>query len=127
MMQPTIAHWILLVGGLLPIFSVAIAKSTKAYDNADPRNPASFPDPVRQRAHAAHANSYEAFPFFAVGVLLATLRAAPPGHVDLAASIWLVFRLLYIGCYLGGWADMRSLTWFGAFFAAVALYVIELT
>jgi uncharacterized MAPEG superfamily protein len=126
MMQPTIAHWIVLVGGLLPIFAVAIAKSTRSYDNADPRNPAGYLDPLRKRAYAAHANSYEAFPFFAIAVLLATLRAVPPAHVDLAASIWLAFRLLYIACYLTDRASLRSVTWFGAFFAALAIYLMAL-
>lgn len=122
----TLAHWILLIGGLMPYFLVAVAKSTKAYDNADPRNAGNFADPLRRRAHAAHQNSLEAFGFFAVGVLLATARGADGGTVDLLAGFWLAARLVYAWTYLTDKSTLRSLVWFLASFATIGIFLAAL-
>lgn len=126
MTAPLAAYWILLVGALMPYPLVMLAKAHRDYDNADPRNPAAINTPLRQRAFGAHANSLEAFPLFAAAVLLASVRHAPAQAVDLAAGIWLAFRLAYVTCYLRGLASLRSLMWTGATIASLAILVLAI-
>ena len=62
----------LLIAGLLPIVCAGIAKwRAKDYDNNQPRAWIEEQDDWRARANAAQQNSFEAFPLFAGGVLLA--------------------------------------------------------
>ena len=121
----TLAHWILLAGGLMPYAMVATAKSTKLYDNADPRRPGNF-EGWRARAHAAHSNALEAFPLFAVAVLLATVRGASDIFVDAAAVVWLAARIGYWWTYVTDRATARSIVWFAGTFAALAIFLAAL-
>ncbi|CAN7338116.1 MAPEG family protein [Phenylobacterium sp. LjRoot225] len=127
MTEPFAAYWILLVGALMPYVLVFIAKANRDYDNADPRNPAALTTPFRRSAYGAHLNSLEAFPLFAAAVLLAGLRRAPAEAVDLAAWLWLAFRLAYAACYLTGRPSLRSLSWLGATACSLAILVMALT
>jgi len=126
MAEPLAAYWILLVGAVMPYVLVIIAKANRDYDNADPRNPAALNTPFRRAAYGAHLNSLEAFPLFAAAVLLAGLRHAPAQAVDVAAYVWLAFRLAYAACYLTGRASLRSLSWLGAAASSLAILVISL-
>jgi uncharacterized MAPEG superfamily protein len=121
-----VAHWCLLIGGLMPYFLVAIAKSSRDYDNENPRNMAGFTTPARQRAHGAHSNALEGFGFFAVAVLLATIRRAPPATVDALALLWIVLRLAYAWTYIAGKGTARSLLWFAASFTTIAVFLVAL-
>mgnify|MGYP006167763487 CR=1 FL=1 len=63
------------------------------------------------RALAAHLNSFEAFPLFAVGVLMAHVTNNHGVLVDVLAVTFVVARVLYLLFY---WADLhwqRSLVW----------------
>ena len=127
MAEPIWAYWILLVGALMPYPLVIVAKANKDYDNREPRDPALLRTPLRRAAYGAHANCLEAFPLFAAAVLLAGLRHAPAGAVDLAAAIWLAARLGYVACYLAGLASLRSLIWGVATAASIAILVTAIT
>jgi uncharacterized MAPEG superfamily protein len=127
MQEPIAAYWILLVGALMPYPLVIMAKASRDYDNADPRNLKAIDTPLRRAAYGAHANSLEAFPLFAAAVLLAGLRHAPAETVNLAAFVWLAGRLGYVACYLAGLASLRSLVWLVPTFSSVALIVMALT
>lgn len=121
-----VAHWCLLVAGLMPYFLVAIAKSSRDYDNENPRDMAGFKTPLRQRAHGAHSNALEAFGFFAVAVLIATARNAPPATVNMLALLWVALRLAYAWAYIGGKGTLRSLLWFIASFTTIAIFLVAL-
>lgn len=127
MEEPIWAYWILLVGALMPYVLVILAKAGPAYDNADPRNPSALNTPFRRAAHAAHANSLEVFPLFAAAVLLAGFRDAPAESVNIAAVLWLVFRLAYAAFYLTTKPSLRSLTWLGATICSIFILVIAIT
>jgi uncharacterized MAPEG superfamily protein len=114
MHEPFVAYWILLAGALMPYPLVLVAKANRDYDNTDPRNPAAINTPLRRAAYGAHQNCLEAFPLFAAAVLLAGLRHASVDAVNLAACIWLAFRLAYAACYLTQRGSLRSLSWAGA-------------
>jgi uncharacterized MAPEG superfamily protein len=122
----TIAHWMILVAGFMPYAIVFVAKATRTYDNADPRNPGNFATPLRKAAYDAHQNAFEAFPFFAGAVLLATVRAADASFVDDAAMLWLVARLTYVWMYFTGRSTLRTIFWWLASLAAIAIYLAAL-
>jgi uncharacterized MAPEG superfamily protein len=123
MLSPAIPLWCLLIAALMPYVIVAMAKSSADYDNDDPRNMAGFQTPFRRRAHGAHLNCLEAFAFFAVAVLLALVQHVPAATLSLLALLWLLFRLVYVVLYLTGRGTLRSLVWFAASFASIAIYL----
>ena len=75
----TVAEWCVFGSLVLYLLSIVPIKwiGYRSYDNARPRDPAFYDDPLRARALAAHQNGIEAFPFFAVAVLLAEFHSAP--------------------------------------------------
>ena len=82
----TIAEWC--VFGTLMLYMLTIGPvkwiGIRQFDNSRPRDPAFYDDPLRARALGAHQNGIEAFPFFAVAVLLAEFRTGPQRLPDRA-------------------------------------------
>jgi uncharacterized MAPEG superfamily protein len=107
----TIAYSCLLIAGLLPYIAVGFAKSGGGYDNARPRESMARFEGRQARAVAAHANSFEAFPFFAAVVLLAGLTHADPHWVNILSVIFIVARVSYIIAYLTDRPLLRSIVW----------------
>lgn len=113
-----------LVAGLLPYLFTGVAKAGGGrYDNRDVRSWQAGLTGVAYRAHAAHLNSFEAFPFFAAAVLAAMATGADASRVNLLAIAFVVLRLAYFGIYLANLAALRSLVWFGALGCAIAIFV----
>jgi uncharacterized MAPEG superfamily protein len=83
----------------------------RSFDNAKPRDPGFHDDPLRARAWGAHLNGIEAFPFFAVAVLLAEFRAGPQRLIDELAILFLIVRIAYVFTYLGDRPTLRSILW----------------
>ena len=75
----TVAEWCVFGTVMLYLLTIVPIKwiGFRRYDNARPRDPAFYDEPLRARALGAHQNGIEAFPFFAVAVLLAEFRAGP--------------------------------------------------
>lgn len=77
--------------------------------------------PVR-RAHAAHLNLLEVFPFFAAAVILAKIMNVDPEVVEFYSAIHLVSRVIYVPLYI--WIEndllssLRSAAWTTALFSA---------
>ncbi len=107
----TIAYCCLLIAGLLPYIAVGFAKSGGGYDNARPRESMATFEGRQARAVAAHANSFEAFPFFAAVVLLAGLTHADLHWVNTLSVIFIVARIGYIIAYLTDRPLLRSIVW----------------
>lgn len=121
----TTAYWCVLAAGLMPYLFTAIAKgSGERYNNRYPRAWQSRLAGLPARAHAAHLNSFEAFPLFAAAVIVAQLAQAPQARIDGLALGFIALRLGYGVCYLAGWATLRSLVWLLAFGCCVALFFI---
>ncbi len=116
----TIAYWCVLVAALLPIASAALAKSG-GFDNGDPRPSLGRLSGWRARANASQANAFENLPFFIGAVVIAHQLGAPQGRVDLLAVGYVVARVAYLGCYVAGWAGLRSAVFFVGFFLNVAI------
>ncbi|MCY7387183.1 MAG: MAPEG family protein [Burkholderiales bacterium] len=122
----TIAFWCVLVAGLLPYTAIAIAKWDKTYlrHNGQPRDWEAKLSGVPSRAHAAHLNSFEAFPLFAVAVLIAAFCKSPQAIVDGIAIAFVVTRAVYIWCYVSDQATLRSLVWMAGLGLCIALFVV---
>lgn len=114
----------ILIAGILPIVSTAIAKAGRRdYDNRQPREWLARQSGYRARANAAQANAWEAFPFFAAGVLVAQWAQVDQGRIDTLAIAFIVLRIAYLGFYLADLALLRSLVWIAAWGVSIALYV----
>jgi uncharacterized MAPEG superfamily protein len=123
----SVALWSVLFAGLLPILTVGFAKSMGGrYDNNDPRKTATGYEGMAKRAYAAHQNGYEAFPLFAVAVLVAELKGGPRGLVDGLAIAHIALRIGYIGAYMTDKAALRSSFWALALFAAIGIFISPL-
>jgi uncharacterized MAPEG superfamily protein len=123
----TLAHWCLLVAAILPIATVGFAKITGGvFDNNDPRGLALRYEGRAKRAHAAHLNGFEAFPLFAMCVLVAEKAGGPQGFIDAAAVVFVVARLGYVGAYIADTAGLRSILWFVGFAACIAIFLSPL-
>jgi len=109
----TLAEWCVFGTLMLYLLTIAPVKWIRLarFDNSKPRDPAFYSDPISSRALAAHQNGIEAFPFFAVAVLLAEFRAGPQRLIDELAILFLIVRIAYVFTYLGDRPTLRSILW----------------
>ena len=120
----TIAEWCVfgtLLLYLLTIVSVKWAAGGR-FDNSRPRDGAFYADPIRARALGAHQNGIEAFPFFAIAVLLAEFRQAPQHLIDELAILFVIVRIAYVFTYLGDRPTLRSILWGLGFVINIAIF-----
>jgi uncharacterized MAPEG superfamily protein len=129
-----IAYWCVLLAGILPLICSYAAKfggnregDAARYDNHEPRAWLARQTGMRARANAAQANSFEAFPFFAIGVVIAVAQHVPTARIDVLAVVFIVARVLYIACYIGDLPRLRSLLFVAGFAASVGLYLVAST
>lgn len=121
----TIAYWCVLIAGLMPLFTVAIAKRGRPdFDNAEPRAWLDKQSGLRRRADYAHRNHFEAFPFFAAGVIIAQQVHAAQNMLNLLALVFIAARIAYTVLYLADRPSLRSAVWGVAFLAAIGLFVL---
>lgn len=122
----TIAEWCLFGAVILYLLSLAPAKAlgSRDFDNAKPRDPAFYADPVRGRMLGAHINGIESFPFFAVAVLLAEFRSAPQDWIDGLALAFLVTRILFVIAYVADRATPRTMLWNAAFAFNIGIFFL---
>ena len=122
----TIAYWCVLAAGVMPFVFTAIAKGLgDRYNNRTPREWQSKLEGRPARAHAAHLNSFEAFPLFAAAVIIAHLRGLPQETIDQLAIAFIVLRLAYGFIYIAGYPRTRSAVWALAFLCCIGLFVLK--
>src|SRR6201994_205827 len=124
----TIAEWWVFGAVLLYLATIAPFKAIgfRKYDNSKPRDPAFYEDAIRARALGAHLNGIEAFPFFAIAVLLAEFRAAPQNLINELAVLFLIVRIAYVFTYLGNRPRLRSILWNVGFLINIAIFFLPL-
>ena len=120
----TLAYWCVLIAALLPYFTVAVAKWNKSFDNRDPRAWLGRLEGLPARAHAAHLNGFEAFPFFAAAVIIAHQLHAHQGWLKAIAAVFILTRIGYVACYLMDLATLRTLVWTAGFGLNVAIFLL---
>jgi uncharacterized MAPEG superfamily protein len=120
----TLALWCIVIAALLPYVAALIAKADSSFDNSDPRGWLARQTGYQQRANAAQHNSFEAFPFFAVGVVVAQYLQAPQPQINALALAFIGARVLYIIMYVGNRPTLRSLCWMLGFGSVIGLFVV---
>ncbi len=116
-----------LIAGLLPYVGTMAAKwGFRRYDNHNPRQWLAEQTGFRARGNAAQANSFEAFPLFAAGVIIATLAQVDAALTDALAVTFVLARVGYIVCYVADKATWRSIFWLVGLLSVVALFVATL-
>jgi uncharacterized MAPEG superfamily protein len=122
----TLAEWCVFGTLMLYLLTIAPVKwiGLARFDNSKPRDPAFYSDPISARALAAHQNGIEAFPFFAVAVLLAEFRTGPQRLIDELAILFLIVRIAYVFTYLGDRPTLRSILWSIGFAINVVIFFL---
>jgi uncharacterized MAPEG superfamily protein len=112
-----------LIAGLMPYLWTTVAKVLgPRYDNRNVRQWQSRLEGAAQRAHAAHLNSFEAFPFFAAAVLAAIVAHADMQRVAILSIAFVVARFVYGLVYIWNVAPLRSLLWFVGLGCVIGIY-----
>jgi uncharacterized MAPEG superfamily protein len=124
----TVAEYCVFGALMLYLLTIAPIKwiGFRRFDNSRPRDPAFYDDPIRARALGAHLNGIEAFPFFAIAVLLAEFRAGPQRLIDELAVLFLIVRIAYVFTYLGDRPTLRSILWSIGFAINLAIFFMPL-
>jgi uncharacterized MAPEG superfamily protein len=121
------AYLCVLVAGLLPYVCAMVAKwGFKKFDNHNPREWLAQQTGFRARANAAQANSFESFPLFAAGVIIATLAQVDAARIDLYAFVFVAARVGFMVCYVTDKASLRSLFWLVGLLSVVGLFAAAL-
>jgi uncharacterized MAPEG superfamily protein len=120
----TVAEWCVFGALMLYLLTIAPVKwiGYRRFDNAKPRDPAFYADPLRARALGAHQNGLENFPFLAIAVLLAEFRDGPQRLIDELAILFLIVRIAYVLTYLGDRPTLRSILWSIGFAINLAIF-----
>jgi uncharacterized MAPEG superfamily protein len=122
----TAAEWCVFGTLLLYLLTIAPIKwiGFRRFDNSRPRDPGFYEDPIASRALGAHQNGIEAFPFFAIAVLLAEFHGGPQRLVNELAVLFLIVRIAYVFTYLGDRPTLRSILWALGFLINVAIFFL---
>ena len=119
----TIAMWCLLIAGWLPIVCAGISKwGARDYDNQQPREWLAKQEGYRRRANAAQQNSWEAFLWFGIAMLMGMVTGADSERLDELGLLFIAARVLYIGFYLGNYSTARTLAWLGGFITCIVIF-----
>ena len=118
------AYWCILAAALLPLVSFTITASIGKLDNHYPRRSETQLEGLPLRAHGAHLNALENFPFFAVAVIVAATQGATPSTLNMLAATYVAARILHMAFYLADMATLRSLSYVAGQIIAVAIFVL---
>lgn len=118
------------IASFLPVACAGIAKQAGMragkFNNHTPREWLAKQTGAAARANAAQANSWEALPVFAAGVLSAEFLQVPQGRIDMMAMAFIACRIAYIALYVGDAASLRSVAWFAGYGISLALFVANM-
>ena len=122
----TIAYFCVLLAALIPIVLVGYAKfSSKGYDNRSPREFLEKLQGKAKRANYAQMNSYEVFPPFAAGIIIAHNAGAAQFQIDTLAVLFVGARILFGISYVIYKPVMRSICWACGLICTIGLFVIS--
>ena len=93
------SYYFLIIAGILPFVLTGVAKYGvySRYENREPRTFRASLTGYRRRAYSAQDNSFESFPFFACGVIVAHLWGEPSHFlwINSLAALHVVARLFF--------------------------------
>lgn len=122
----TIAYWCILIAAILPYVFVAFAKAgAPGYNNCAPRDYYDTLKGWRKRAYWAQLNGFEAFPAFAVAVLIAQHSFVEQSTIDALAVTFIVARVLHGVFYIYDKGILRTFIWTLGFASMIALFLVS--
>ncbi|BDA79049.1 membrane protein [Leptospira kobayashii] len=104
--------------------SLAMAKEEGGADNHYPRDQQARLTGIGKRALAAHQNSIEAFPIFAIGVFVSSINHANQSLMTYISVAFVLARIAYSVFYLTDLARFRSIVWTFGLILSVSLYLL---
>jgi len=108
------------------VVAVAMSREEKGYDNHHPRLQQSKLTGWGGRAYGAHQNGFEAFPIFAIAILLNLIIEVDFYFAEILALSFVSLRFIYIYLYIADFSFARSTTWTIAFICNIGLYILPL-
>jgi uncharacterized MAPEG superfamily protein len=93
------------------IVIAVLVKSPEGLDNNNPRDQQARLTGIGKRANGAHLNMLEAFPAFAVGMLVSLYAKVDLKVIVYLGALFVGLRALYIVCYLADKAWLRTTVW----------------
>ena len=117
----TVAFWCVLIAGLLPY--VVFGPAATKLDIKMPRRLVADLEGLPARAHGAHLNHFETFPFFAAAVIVAHVVSGPSALVNWLAVAFIVVRVFYTAMYLTDRQPLRSSSFFVGLLIAIAIFI----
>ena len=104
-----------LIAGILPVVCAGISKSTRDYDNTEPRKWLSNQVGFRGRANHAQQNSWESFIWFSASLTLALVfSSGEKDFINLMSILYVFLRILYVLFYILGFSNLRTIFWLSA-------------
>ncbi|MBF7730679.1 MAPEG family protein [Pseudomonas sp. N040] len=127
----TLPLWCVFISAVLIFLArIPVGKAMKGdaggYDNHHPRAQQARLTGLGARALAAHQNSLEAFPLFAVGVLVAMVTQSQGLLINALAVTFVISRILFIVFYCADKPAQRSLCWFVGLLCSLLLMLAPL-
>ena len=124
----TFAYWCIFAAMLMPLGCAFYAKKGAGFvftrDNGNPRAFLEKAEGAAARANAAQQNCFEAFAPFAAAVIVAHATGnAAQSVINIWAGLFVLFRLLFIFCYIADEPRLRSMMWSAGFVCIIALFV----
>ncbi len=122
---------VLALAVILQVVQIALAGRSMTRDvgldwNAGPRDEPQEFSVMTGRLRRSVANSFEALALFTIAVLVVTLSGAAGSFTAACAWIWLAARILYVPAYAFGWSPWRSVIFFVATAAMLAMLLTAL-
>lgn len=119
------------VAFLLNLFSkapvaFAMSRGKGGYDNKYPRDQQHDLEGWGRRAVAAHLNGFEAFPPFAIAVVLAIFTGSDPVWTARLAVLFVIARALYVPLYVLNLDLVRSAVWTVGLASTIGLFLLPL-
>lgn len=125
-----LAYWCVLIAAFMPVAFAGYAKfagknKMPPQANAHPREwLAQQAEGAQQRANWAQINSFEAFPPFAAGVIIAVLAGASTAAINILAILFIILRIAYGVCYIKNLASARSMVWGLGALCVIGLFIV---
>ncbi len=123
----SIAYFCVFIAIFLPLVFAGMAKSAGQFDNAQPRVWLANLSGWQQRANWAQQNTFEAFPAFAAGVIIAHQLGGAQIWLDALAVAFLLFRVAFGAAYIADKPVPRTWAWVGGFACTIGMYVVAIT
>ena len=102
----TLAIWCVLVAAFLPYVPFGLV--SRQLDPHAPRLSALKLEGRAARAHGAHLNAFEAFPFFAAAVIVSQVVEGASATVGWLALAFIVARIGHLAFYLADRPSLRT-------------------